>query len=149
MPRPILFALIVAFPLALGCGKRAADTIPTPAKGSNGPLTPAQQVARNVPVLQRTMGQNDLNNLRQHIMAVQVERGSYPKSLADMPGLQREQPNVYKAIQDGDIVLAGGQGGVLAYEKAATTDRGSVLTTDGIQVMTAAELKQKLGNPGR
>jgi hypothetical protein len=41
--------------------------------------------------------------------------------------------------------LAGGTGGVLAYEKAALTDRGNVLTTNGVQVMTADELKKLLG----
>ena len=36
-------------------------------------------------------------------------------------------------------------GGVLAYEAAAMQERGSVVTTDGVQMMTTDELKRKLG----
>ena len=136
---PLVMSLLV-----LGCQRGGGSSAP-PAKAADGNLTPAQQVARNVPVLQRTVTQNDLSNLRNYLETARAETGSYPKAVSELSGLQRDLPKLYKAIQDGEIVLAGGKGDVLAYEKAALTDRGSVLTTAGVQVMTADELKQKLG----
>jgi hypothetical protein len=148
MTRALVIALLVAAPLALGCRRGTEQTAPA-GKNPNDNLTGAQRVQHAVPVLSRTVTANDLNQLKIFLEQAHAEKGSYPKSLADLPGLQRDAPNLAGAIQDGTVVLAGGQGGVLAYDKAALTDRGNVLTTDGVQVMTADELKQKLGNSGR
>ena len=56
-----------------------------------------------------------------------------------------EDLNKHWKVESGELVLAGNVGGVLAYEKAALEDRGSVLTTNGVQTMTADELKKLLG----
>jgi hypothetical protein len=143
MTRLPFLALLLAAPLALGC-MRTQSTSTAPAKAPNDNLTGAQRVAGAVPVLRRTLTQNDLSQIKLFMEQAHAEKGSYPKSLADLPSLQRDAPNLYKAIQDGDLILAGGQNGLLAYEKAAMEDRGSVITTDGIQIMTADELRQKL-----
>jgi hypothetical protein len=76
---------------------------------------------------------------------VRAEKGSYPKSISDMPDLARDAPKLANAVNTGELVIKGGENGVLAYEAAAMEERGSVVTTDGVQVMTADELKQKLG----
>jgi hypothetical protein len=134
-------ALLLCYPLALGCSRTPTANAP-----SNANLTPEQRVTRAVPALQRTVNQNDLNQLKLLLENARAESGKYPKTLAELPGLDRELPAVARAIQDGEVVLAGGQGGVLAYEKSALTDRGSVLTTQGIQMMAANELKPLLGS---
>src|SRR5262245_2197214 len=115
-------ALLLCCTLALGCSRTPTANAP-----SNANLTPEQRVTHAVPALQRTVNQNDLNQLKLLIQNAHAESGKYPKTLAELPGLDRDLPAMAKAIQDGEVVLAGGQGGVLAYEKSALTDRGSVL----------------------
>jgi hypothetical protein len=143
MTRTRFAALLLCCPLTLGCMR----TAPAPAN-SNPIPTPQQAVTRAVPALQRTVTQNDLNQLKLMLEQARAESGNYPKTLAELPGLGRDLPVLAKAIEDGEVVLAGGQGGVLAYEKSALTDRGSVLTTQGIQMMSANELRPLLGMGG-
>jgi hypothetical protein len=102
---------------------------------------------KKIPVLARTLTQQDLDQLAKYMTIYQTDHGKYPTSLNDLQevGVQRDLPKVAQAVQSGELVLAGGTGGVLAYEAAALQDRGSVLTTNGIQVMTADELKKLLG----
>jgi hypothetical protein len=108
-----------------------------------------ERVRRAVPVLNRTLTQNDLSQLHNYMNQYHAAHDKYPKSLAEMAelSLERDAPHIAKAIQSGEFVLAGGAGGVLGYEKAALEERGSVITTSGIVVMTADELKPKLGQP--
>jgi hypothetical protein len=145
MTRTLLLSLFIV-PLALGCHRvHTTSSAATTASGRDTDnLTGAQRVQHAVPVLNRTVTQNDLQQLQTFMEQAKAEKGSYPTSLADLPSLQRDAPKLYKAIQDGELVLVGGSSGVLAYEKAAMEDRGSVVTTSGIQVMTAGELQQKL-----
>src|SRR5439155_26792031 len=110
-------------------------------------LTAAQRARKVVPVLNRTLTQNDLNQLLNYMNQYHATHGKYPKSLAEMAELsiERDAPHIANALKSGEFVLASGAGGVLGYEKAALEDRGSVITTSGIVMMSAAELKQKLG----
>jgi len=136
--------LLVACLFALGCGHRT--TVSPPASTDPKDTMPAtERVRRAVPVLNRTLTQNDLNQLRTFMENVRAEKGSYPKSIAEMPDLARDAPKLANAVNTGERVIKGGENGVLAYEPAAIEERGSVVTTDGVQVMTAEELKQKLG----
>jgi hypothetical protein len=111
------------------------------------PSTPEQMAKKKIPVLARTLTQQDLDQLYKYMTQYQAEHGKYPATMNDLNelGVSRDLPNVAKAVQNGELVLAGGANGVLAYEAAALKDRGSVLTTNGIQVMTADELKKLVG----
>jgi hypothetical protein len=143
--RTLLLACLLVLPLALGCRRGVSST---PAKvDPKEEMRATERVRRAVPVLNRTLTQNDLNQIRTFMEQARSEKGSYPKSLADLPGLDRDAPKLANAIKSGELVIAGGNNGVLAYEAAALEDRGSVVTTDGVQTMTADELKQKLGQP--
>jgi hypothetical protein len=136
--------LIIVCLFLIGCGQRTSVTIP--AKSDPKDTMPAtERVRRAVPVLNRTLTQNDLNQLRTFMENARAEKGSYPKSLADMPDLARDAPKLANAVYTGELVISGGTNGVLAYEAAAIQERGSVVTSDGVQMMTADELKQKLG----
>jgi hypothetical protein len=136
--------LLVACLFALGCGHRTSGSVA--AKPDPKDTMPAtERVRRAVPVLNRTLTQNDLNQLRTFMENVRAEKGSYPRSISDMPDLARDAPKLANAVNTGELVIKGGENGVLAYEAAAMEERGSVVTTDGVQVMTADELKQKLG----
>jgi hypothetical protein len=145
MTRTLFLALLAAVPLALGCATRPTATVTTPKKGADDDkMTAAQRVQRAVPVLNRTVTQNDLNQLRTFMENAKAEKGSYPRSLDDLPGLAKDAPNLANAIKSGELVLAGGQNDILAYEAAALDDRGSVVTAQGVTTMTADELKAKL-----
>ena len=136
--------LLVACLFAFGCGHRTTVSSPsTPDPKDTMPAT--ERVRRAVPVLNRTLTQNDLNQLRTFMENVRAEKGSYPKSIAEMPDLARDAPKLANAVNTGELVIKGGDNGVLAYEAAAMEDRGSVVTTDGVQMMSADELKRKLG----
>ena len=128
----------------VGCGHRTTVSSPsTPDPKDTMPAT--ERVRRAVPVLNRTLTQNDLNQVRTFMENIRAEKGSYPKSVAEMPDLARDAPKLANAVTTGELVIVGGTNGVLAYEAAAMQERGSVVTTDGVQMMTADELKQKLG----
>src|SRR5207245_2908344 len=107
-------------------------------------LTPAQIAARKVPVLARTIGQQELDQLYKFVNPYHAEHNKYPATFQDL-GIDRDLPKVAQAIQSGELIYVGGAGGLLAYEAIALTDRGSVLTTNGVQTMTSDELKKLLG----
>ena len=137
--------ILVCVAVAFGCHRGSSATSTT----STGPtpLTPQQMAIKKIPVLARTVTQQELSQLAIYMNQYQAEHGKYPTTMQDLQELSvpRDLPKVAKAVQDGDLVLAGGTGGVLAYEKKALTDRGNVLTTNGIQVMSADELNKLLG----
>ncbi len=140
-------ALAAVFVLATACGCHRTHSVSSSSSTALTPLTPQQMAKKKIPVLARTLTQQELDQLYKYMTQYQAEHGKYPSSMAELQELSvpRDLPNVAKAVQDGDLILAGGKGGVLAYEKTALTDRGSVLTTNGIQVMTADELNKLLG----
>src|SRR5436190_20005145 len=110
--------LVVMCLFALGCGHRT--TVSSPASTDPKDTLPAtERVRRAVPVLNRTLTQNDLNQLRTFMEQIRSEKGSYPKSLSDMPDLARDAPKLINAVNSGELVISGGNNGVLAYEAAA------------------------------
>jgi hypothetical protein len=145
--RPMLRRIVLAALLlvALGCGPAVVTAPPKADPRDTMPAT--ERVRKAVPVLNRTLTQNDLNQLLNYMNQYNATHGRYPKNMAELDELSvsRDLPPVAKAVQSGELIFAGGAGGVLAYEKAALEDRGHVVTTSGVQTMTAAELKQKLG----
>ena len=129
----------------IGCHRATNSSTPTSPAAT--PLTPEQMAKKKIPVLARTIGQQELDQLYKYMNQYHAEHGKYPASMNDLKelGMPRDLPKVAQAFESGELVMAGGVGGVLVYERAALEDRGSVLTTNGIQVMTADELKKKLG----
>ncbi|MFO0808280.1 MAG: hypothetical protein U0746_06630 [Gemmataceae bacterium] len=138
----LIWFLVLGSWFLQGCNRREITAPPT--KTPNDNLTGQQRVAQAMPVLGRAISQNDLNQLKAFIVNAQAETGKYARSLADLPGIERDAPNLAAFIKDGDIVLAGGKGGVLAYDKRALEDRGMVATTAGVQTMTKDELERAL-----
>jgi hypothetical protein len=132
-------AIAIALVLVAGCQKAATSSAP-PAPGEN--LTGQQRVVGAMPILRRNITANDMHQLKVFIEQVHIETNKYPRSLADMPGLQRDAANLAKLITDGDLVLAGGANNVLAYSKAGFERRSAVLLTSGVQEMDPDELKK-------
>ena len=138
--------LLILCLLALGCGSRTTVSVPAKADPKDE-MTGAQRVRGAVPVLARTLTQNDLNQLYNYLTQFHATHGKYPNSLAEMAELsiERDAPHIATALQGGDYVLTGGTGGVLVYEKAALDGGGgSVVTTSGVVRMTSADLREKL-----
>ena len=133
--------------LASAAGCHRTTTTSTAASTASSQLTPEQMARKKLPVLNRTLSQQELDQLYKYMNQYHAEHGRYPKSMSELDELSvsRDLPKVAEAIKNGDLVIVGGANGILAYEKAALDERGSVLTTNGVQVMTADELKPKLG----
>jgi ABC-type glycerol-3-phosphate transport system substrate-binding protein len=134
--------LILCVAATIGCHR--ATNSSTATSSALTPLTPEQMAKKKIPVLARTIGQQELDQLYKFVNQFHAEHGKYPTTFQEL-GIDRDLPKVSQAVQSGELVYVGGTGGVLAYEKAALTDRGNVLTTNGVQVMTADELKKLLG----
>ena len=136
--------LVILFAALAGCNRTKVDYVP--AKTPNENLTAQQRVVAATPVLGRTVSANDLDQLNKFLEMARSESGKRPRSLAELPGLQRDAPNIYKLIQDGDLVLTGNAEGVLAYAKSALEKPGPVLIAEGVNPrMEPDELKRKLG----
>ncbi len=145
--------LLICSLLALGCHRGQKANAPEPPNerpggGPNENLSGQQRVQQSkiLSAPGRAVALNDLDELRKYITQYHAENGRYPTKLDDLPDVARDLPRVAQAIRDGELILAGGKGGVLAYERAAETGGGKVMTTAGIQTMTAGELRQMLGS---
>jgi hypothetical protein len=150
MMRFMVSAFLVTAVVGCHRGQNANAPAPPneqPGAGTNKNPTPAQRAARSVPVLARTLSQQELDQLYKYMNQYHAEHGKYPSSMAELNELNvgRDLPKVAQAVESGDLVLVGGKGGILAYEKAAFDERGNVLTTDGVQIMTGTDLRKKLG----
>jgi hypothetical protein len=131
--------VLVALAMA-GCRRSDSSASAPPAPGEN--LTGQQRVVGAMPILRRNITANDMHQLKVFIEQAHIETNRYPASLADMPGLQRDAPNLAKLISEGDLVLSGGTNGVLAYSKAGLERRSAVLLTSGVQEMEPDELRK-------
>jgi hypothetical protein len=137
--------------LIIGCNKGPKEPEAKPQKvnvydvgnGSGGTV----QSVRAAPA--RTVKQNDMHNLHIFIENASSATGQMPDGNAIRQALQsdREMGNILALIDDGSIVLTGinQREGVWAYEKLALTEGGIVLTNNGVERLTAAELKARLG----
>jgi hypothetical protein len=122
-----------------GCHRGSSSSAP-PAPGEN--LTGQQRVVGATPVLRRTITFNDLHQLDLFIKQAYPDGNTFPKSLNDLPGFQRDAPNLAKYISDGDLILFGGKNGVVAYSKAGLEVRSPVLLKTGIENVEPDELKK-------
>jgi uncharacterized protein related to proFAR isomerase len=84
-------------------------------------------------------------------LAIYFRSDPPPQSLADLKEMQRDFRRGYQAIEKGEVVViwknVKAMQGIYAYETQALTATvpQPVLTSGGVQNMTAAELKAQLG----
>src|SRR5437588_2354855 len=133
--------------IALSTGCQRANVASSSAGSGPSQLTPQEMAKKKIPILARTLNQQDLDQLYKYMNQYHAEHGRFPKTMSELDELSvsRDMAKVAAAVNSGELVLVGGAGGILAYEKAALEERGNVLTTNGVQVMTADELRPKLG----
>ena len=123
-----------------GCRRSASSAPAAPSPSEN--LSGQQRVVGAMPILRRNITANDMHQLKHFIVQVHLETNRYPASLADLPGLNRDAPNLAKLISEGDLLLAGGKNNVLAYAAAGLERRSAVLLSTGVQEMEPEELKK-------
>src|SRR5947209_2277714 len=109
---------------AVGCHRShgsgssaAAGTTPDSRENLSGVQRVQQSKILTPPA--RAIWLNDLDELRKYITQYQAENGRYPTKLDELPDVSRDLPRIAAAIRSGELVLAGGKGGVLAYQKEA------------------------------
>src|SRR5205085_12137155 len=95
----------------------------------------------------RAVTQNDLKNIQIYIENASGASGRMPSPQETLAALQKEDPKTAQLVTEGAIVLhnARTREDVWAYEKKAATEGGLVLTSQGIERMDAAALRQRLG----
>ncbi|HEX4588525.1 MAG TPA: hypothetical protein VH120_01260, partial [Gemmataceae bacterium] len=104
--------------LTAGCHHK---TTTSSGAAAPSPLTPEQMARKKIPVLNRTLTQQELDQLYKYMNQYHAEHGRFPKSMSELDELSvsRDLPKVAEAVKNGDLVLVGGANGILAYEKAA------------------------------
>lgn len=95
----------------------------------------------------RAATQNDLRQIQLVMEDLFNTNGKMPSSQETLAGLQRTSANLAGLISDGTITLTGAQSReqVWAYESAALTNGGMMLSGSGIERVDAATLRQRLG----
>ena len=151
-----MLALVLVLP---GCKKATVDTGAPPAANSNGIQVPqgaGAAVQGVLPAVGRVVKENELKQFQLLYFQQATESGP-PANLEAMTGLEREMPNLYKAIKDGDLIVywgadpnrapAGTSSTVLAYLKDVPTKGGVVLMFDGSASNMTAQAFQNAAKP--
>ena len=156
-----------AFALAcgLGCdaltGKKPAAT-PTGSSGDGSTVTPGPRggvvaggagggggggVMSGHKAGRRIVTINDLNSIRLFIDSASLASGQMPSVQETYQALQKEAPHIAKLVDEKVLTLhpASSREDVWAYETAALQTGGQVLTSQGVERMDAATLRQRLG----
>ncbi len=100
----------------------------------------------------RSVDQKSLKDLQLFMNQASLANGRMPAPQEILQAIQRDLPKVAAAIRDGTLVLPPvrrGREGVWAYEKAAMTQGGQVLTSSGIQRLTPQQLLEQLKLAGQ
>ena len=106
-----------------------------------------QGIGRQSPAFARYNAATDLKSFAELYFAYVTANGRPPARVEDLD-LQRDAPQIARAIQEGEyvVVLTGpGAKKVVAYQKDAPERGGTVARPDGaVEQMTAADLKAAL-----
>ena len=126
---PGLAGGIVANPQAVGGG------------GGGGAIQAVRGAAR------RAASQNDLQQIRLIIEDAFNTNGKMPTAQETLTALQQSAPNIAALVKDQTITLnnARTRQDVWAYETAALSNGGLMLTSSGVERVDAATLRQRLG----
>lgn len=107
------------------------------------------QLAHGQQVVARVITQNDLRNLEIFMQTASAVSGALPDKATIMAALKMEKgaEPLVKAIENGTLVLTGAteRESVWAYEKSALEKGGLILSNNGIEKLSAADVKKRLG----
>jgi hypothetical protein len=164
-----ILILALALVLLAGCKKpsnKGAKNNPTPAPAATGDQTTAHAPTGVVvnPGLggggsggavqavrmatKRAVSQNDLNQIHLFIENASAASGQMPTVQEISAALQKEAPQIYKQVQDKAIILTGTRSReniwAWTYEPQSVTGEHLIVSSSGVQRMTAQELTQRL-----
>lgn len=125
-------------------GDTAAKTPSTPVNPPPQSSTSGNQTPRSA--AQRTVTMNDLTQIRIYIENASAASGSMPSVNETYAALKREAPRIAELIDTRVITLnpARNREQVWAYETAAYQVGGLVVTSSGVERMSAEQLQQRL-----
>lgn len=147
-----LIVVVASTLLLSGCGKKR-DVAPEKPPDIEGGLR------KNIPVLDRTLVQNDLKKLAFMYFEYETTNNRPPTRVEDLE-IQKEDTKLHRAMQEGKYVVLWNTPmfksssppatTVFAYQKEAATDKGEVMMVNqSCLTMTADELKKALSTQGR
>lgn len=145
LPKPQKKSSTVAPPADTASrGDTAAKAPSTPANPPPQSSTSGNQTPRSA--AQRVVTMNDLTQIRIFIENASAASGSMPNVNETYAALKREAPRIAELIDTRVITLnpARNREQVWAYETAAYQVGGMVVTSNGVERMTAAQLQQRL-----
>jgi len=97
----------------------------------------------------RALTANDLKSIQIFMEAASAESGKLPDAATTRAALKMDKGSAHlvKLVAEGVIVLTGttSREDVWAYEKSALEKGGMMLSSNGIDRVTAADLKKRLG----
>jgi hypothetical protein len=122
----------------------APAAVPMPAPGV-GVLQP--QPAATTPVKFSPVGEADMKEVWIFIENTSLASAKMPARVAVFQALVAAESPAAKLVKDGSIILTGtpAREGVWAFETRAITDGGLVASQNGVERLTAAQLKARLG----
>lgn len=147
----IIFVLMLMTVVSGGCKK--AKTTPTPANNTSG--NPAENYARKVPVIDRTLSANDLKNLHLFLRSAYDSTGKWPRSLNDVKAVMQPDPDARKLlakIEDGTYIVIWNppEGGILAHTGGSDMYGVVTVTTGGeVKNMMAGEFREAMAQQKR
>jgi hypothetical protein len=145
--RFLILLLTISIIAASGCKPRPGNAVAS-TKGSSGGGDPVLGAVQNVrKAVQRTVTSVELDALRIYINEYSLANDRMPPKEEIIAAVSKSgDRKLREALEQGLIVLTGAKSrdGVWAYEKDAPTNGGMVLTSQGIERLSAEELKQRL-----
>ena len=137
--------LIVVMVSIVGCRPRPGGPTPGGNDPSGGdPVLGAVQGVRAA--AKRAVTQAEMHDLHLFIETASLASDRMPAKEFILETMKKENRKLSEMLQDGSIVLTGIQKreGVWAYEKDAPTKGGFILSQNGVERLSAEEVKQRL-----
>jgi hypothetical protein len=131
-----------AMAVAPGPGGGVVAGAPGVAEGGGGGAVQAVRGA-----VARVVNLEDMKQIHIYIENASGASGRMPSQQETLAALMQEAPKIAELVNDGTIVLhnARTREEVWAYEKKALDQSGWVVTSNGVERMESAALRQRLG----
>lgn len=141
------FAIMIGTITLSGCLPKSKSTPTTSSSGGSGNLDPVLgpvQAGRRG--AQKVVTFKEFEDLKIYLNDASLVSGRMPTKDEIIAATKQGHPKVYQAIMDGQIVLTGASSreAVWAYQKDAPKNGGIVLTSSGVETMSAQQLRQRL-----
>lgn len=141
-----LLLIAVGF-VVCGCVRsKSGTTSPATSPKSSGGDVGFGAVQKVRGAVQRAVTQNEMKGLHLFIENASAATGRMPTKDQVMDTVKKEDAKLYQFLQDGLIVLTDikTREGIWAFEKDAATNGGFILSQNGVERLTADEVKSRM-----